>query len=104
MESVYVERREAGLYLTGSRVPLDCILREYQLGESPEAIRTHFPTLSLEQVYGAITYHLAHEEEVELAIREHERVEDDYSASHPAPVQLKEKLDHFRQRTLAQQK
>ena len=30
-------------------------------GESPETIRDNFPTLSLEQVYGAVAFYLAHQ-------------------------------------------
>jgi len=51
-----VERRRGSFYLTGSRVPLAHLVREFQVEESPEAIRSHYPTLSLEQVYGAITF------------------------------------------------
>ena len=60
MDYSYVERRDSAFYVVGSRVPLDCIVREYAKGESPESIRLHFPTLTLEQVYGAITFYLAH--------------------------------------------
>lgn len=39
------ERRESGFYVTGSRVPMDRIIREYSNGEDPETIRSHYPTL-----------------------------------------------------------
>lgn len=52
MSKEFVERRDASFYLMGSRVPLAHIVREFQRGESPEAIRSHYPVLSLEQVYG----------------------------------------------------
>lgn len=54
MDLEFVERRNGGFYLAASRVPLDFIVREFQQGESPEAIRSDFPTLSLEQVYGRL--------------------------------------------------
>jgi uncharacterized protein (DUF433 family) len=72
----FVERRDGGLYLAGSRVPLDCVVREFQEGQSPEAIRLDFPTLTLEQVYGAITFYLGHKDEEEKAMTERERAED----------------------------
>jgi hypothetical protein len=53
MDSEFVERRDGSFYLVGSRVPLGHLVQEYQRGESPEAIRSHYPTLSLEQLYGA---------------------------------------------------
>ena len=41
-------------------------------GASPEAIVRSFPLLTLEQVYGSITYFLAHEHEVEEYLRQGE--------------------------------
>jgi uncharacterized protein (DUF433 family) len=58
MSKEFVVRRDESFYLKGSRVPLAHIVREFQHGESPEAIRSQYPALSLEQVYGAITFFL----------------------------------------------
>ena len=63
MAKDYVEHREGSLYLIGSRVPLARVAYEFQNGAAPEAIRLGYPTLSLEQVYGAITFYLANREE-----------------------------------------
>jgi hypothetical protein len=60
-------------------------VREFQQGEPPEAIRSHYSTLGLEQVYGAIASYLSHKEEVEKDVAEREREEDAYRAAHPAP-------------------
>ena len=96
MDREFVERRNGGFYLAASRVPLDFIVREFQEGESPEAIRSDFPTLSLEQVYGAIAFYLGHKDEVEKAMAERAREEDAYSAAHPTPPDLKEKFERMR--------
>jgi uncharacterized protein (DUF433 family) len=85
MDRDFVERRDGSLYLIGSRVPLAHLVREFQQGEPPEAIRSHYSTLSLEQVYGAITFYLGHQSEVENDIAERARVEDDFTRTHPAP-------------------
>jgi uncharacterized protein (DUF433 family) len=61
----HVERRETGFYITGSRVPIDRLIWEYRNGEDPETIRSHYPTLTLEQVNGAIAFYESHKEEVE---------------------------------------
>ena len=50
----YVEDRDGSFYLIGSRVPLARIVSEFQNGASPEAIRSSYSTLSLNEVYGAI--------------------------------------------------
>jgi uncharacterized protein (DUF433 family) len=101
MNREFVERREGSLYLTGSRVPLAHVVREFQHGELPEAIRSHYPTLTLEQVYGAITFYLGSKEEVEADIAERERVEDEFVETHPVPADLKQKLERARQQLLA---
>jgi uncharacterized protein (DUF433 family) len=67
MDRDFVERRDDGFYLVGSRVPLDCVVREFREGQSPVTIRSDFPTLGLglEQVYGAITFYLGHKDQVD---------------------------------------
>ena len=103
MNREFVERRDDSFYLIGSRVPLAHLVREFQRGELPEAIRSHYPTLSLEQVYGAITFYLGAREEVEKDITQRESVEDEFTKTHPAPPDLKEKLERARQQLLARQ-
>lgn len=62
----YVTRSDAGTWrLTGTRTSLDSVVINFQQGNSAEIIRCSFPTLTLEQVYGAITFYLANKDEVE---------------------------------------
>ena len=68
----YVERRNGGSYVAGTRVSLDSIVYSFKAGDSPETIRQNFSSLTLEQVYGAIAFYLAHEQEVDTSIREGE--------------------------------
>jgi hypothetical protein len=46
MAREFIERRETGFYVAGSRVPIDRVIWEYRNGEDPEAIQAHYPTLS----------------------------------------------------------
>ena len=101
MSKEFVQHRDGSLYLTGSRVPLGHLVREFQRGESPEAIRSHYPTLSLEQVYGAMTFYLGNKEEVEKDIADREREEDAFSATHPTPPEIKERFERMRQQVLS---
>ena len=101
MDRDFVERRDGSFYLTGSRVPLAHLVREFQQGEPPEAIRSHYPTLSLEQVYGAITFYLGHKSEVENDIADREREEDEFTRTHPTPPDIKEKFERMRQQMLS---
>ena len=91
MELDFVERDDR-FYLVGSRVPPDCVVREFREGQTPEAIRSDFPTLSLEQVYGAITFYLGRKDQVDNEMAARECVEDAFSEEHPAPPDLKKKL------------
>ena len=72
MSAEYVESRNGGYYVKGMRVSLDSIVSSFKEGESPETIRQNFPSLTLEQVYGAITFYLAHQADVDANIREGE--------------------------------
>ena len=92
----YIERRETGFYIVGSRVPIDRIVWEYRNGEDPETIQSHYPTLNLEQVNGAIAFYQSHKEEVEQVMEERRRVEDAYRAAHPAPPDIKERFERMR--------
>ncbi|MDX1982033.1 MAG: DUF433 domain-containing protein [Bryobacteraceae bacterium] len=61
MNKEYVERREGGYYVSGTRVSLDSLIHAFRRGESPETIRQNFEVLRLEEVYGAIAYYLANQ-------------------------------------------
>ena len=51
---------------------LDSIVYSFKGGDSPQTIRQNFSSLSLGQVYGAVTYYLAHELQADTNIREGE--------------------------------
>ena len=70
--SEYVEQRNGGFYVAGTRVSLDSIVYSFKAGDSPETIRQNFSSLTLEQVYGAIAFYLAHEQAVDANIPEGE--------------------------------
>jgi uncharacterized protein (DUF433 family) len=65
----YVERTESGYYVAGTRVSLDSIVYAFLGGQTAEAIAQAFPVLTLEQVYGALTFYLAHRDDVEAYLR-----------------------------------
>ena len=65
MGDAYVEQRNGVYMVAGTRVSLDSIVYAFVEGQSAETIAQAFPVLTLEQVYGAITYYLAHRDEVE---------------------------------------
>lgn len=68
----YIESRESGYWITGSRVSLDSVVNAFLKGTSPESIVQSFPVLTLEQVYGAIAFYLANREAIDAYIKEGE--------------------------------
>ena len=71
--SPYIEERDGGLYVEGTRVSLDSVVIRFQEGASPEKIVQSFPALKLSQVYGAIAYYLENEKTIGEYIAEGER-------------------------------
>ena len=81
MSTGYVEHRDGVYTVLGSRVSLDSIVWAFISGQSAEAIAQSFPVLSLEQVYGAIAYYLAHRAEVDRYL---ERRRQEFAANRDA--------------------
>ncbi|MGA2742024.1 MAG: DUF433 domain-containing protein [Bryobacteraceae bacterium] len=71
--SPYVEERDGGLYVSGTRVSLDSVVIRFLQGASPEKIVQSFPALKLAQVYGIVAYYLENEKTIEDYIAEGER-------------------------------
>lgn len=102
MAKEYVERREGSFYLIGSCVLLARIVYEFQNGAAPEAIRFDYPALSLEQVYGAITFYLANKKEVERDMAERRCIEEEVIKTQPSlPPELQQKLERAREQMLS---
>jgi uncharacterized protein (DUF433 family) len=99
----YVEQREGGFYITGTRISLDSVVSPFQNGASPESILRSLPQIgSLEKVYGAITFYLANRESVEAYLRDQERLANAVEANQaPLPQTLAEKLRRAREDTLS---
>src|SRR5437588_12207069 len=73
MSSEYMESRNEGYYLAGTRVSLDSIVYAFNEGCSPEAIQEDFPSLKRSQVYGAIAFYLDHKAEIDRYLEQTER-------------------------------
>ena len=73
MAREYVEQRDGGYWIVGTRVSLDSVVYAFLRGAAPEGIVQSFPVLRLEEVYGAITFYLGHQEDVHLYLRQNDR-------------------------------
>ena len=65
MNQQYVEKTDNGCRIAGTRVSLDSIVYAYLNGQTAESIAQSFPSLTLEQVHGALAYYLAHRNEID---------------------------------------
>ena len=90
----YVTRNDAGtLRIIGSRVSLASIVNAYWRGETPEAIAQSFPSLSLEQVHGALAYYLRRRRNIDQELEQQEEVIDKLrSAAEETNRELRERL------------
>jgi uncharacterized protein (DUF433 family) len=61
----YVTQIDGAYRITDSRVSLASVVYAWRDGLSPESIQENFPVLTLEEVYGAITFYLANQEEID---------------------------------------
>ena len=98
----YIEKRDEGYFVTGTRVSLDSVAWAFLRGESPEGIVESFPVLSLEQVYGAITFYLANRPAMDAYLEqgkaEFARLREEARQKHPL---LYAKLEAAKRETLS---
>ena len=74
MHSEYIEQRDGGYYVAGTRISLDSIVYAFNRGESPERILEEFPLLDrVSRVYGAIAFYLDHKPDIDKYLEETER-------------------------------
>jgi uncharacterized protein (DUF433 family) len=89
-EKLYVWLDEYGAMRIGNgRVMLDSIVAGFEQGHSPETLQQQYPALSLEEVYGAITYYLAHTDEVHTYLKRQDELWEAWrtkSATRSSPV------------------
>jgi len=62
------------LYVGETRVPLDTVVGVYQTGVSPEEIARRYDSVSLADVFGALSYYFAHRTEVDTYLSERRRL------------------------------
>ena len=69
----YVRTDEHGVMRVGKgKVQLEGIVYQFREGRSAESIRQCWPSLELEEIYGAIAYYLANRESVDEYLRKQE--------------------------------
>ena len=80
----YVEFKEQGYWVIGTRISLDSIVYAFRKGLLPESIVLSYPLLDLEQVYGAITFNLANRSDIDAYLISEEQAFE----AMPQPLQM----------------
>jgi uncharacterized protein (DUF433 family) len=100
MSAVYVERLDGDYRIAGTRVSLGSIVLAYLDGQSAEAIAQSYPVLSLEQVYGALAYYLAHAVDVHAYLAQgREEFERQWQAARDVDPMWYQKLAELKRAT-----
>lgn len=93
----YVEVRNSGYYVAGTRVGLDVLFYDFRNGRSAEAIFEAYPSIaSLTKVYGAITFILEHPAEIESYLKDQDRRYGEIKRRNPLPPELIERFERGR--------
>ena len=65
MHGEFIEQRNGGYYVVGTRISLDSVVYSFKEGRSPESIQEDFPALKRSQIYGAIASYLDYRAEID---------------------------------------
>lgn len=100
MTKQYVEQHDGGYWVAGTRVSLDSIVYAFLEGQTAESIAQAFPVLTLEQVYGAVSFYLANRVSIDEYLQ---RARADFAAhreaSRESDAMFYQKLAGARQHT-----
>ncbi len=89
----YIEARNGGYYIAGTRIGLDVVVYDFRDGRSADAIFETYPSIgSLAKVSGAITFILEHPKEIETYLEAQDGRYNDVKAQHPLTPDM---IDRF---------
>ncbi|MCP5110010.1 MAG: hypothetical protein GY953_04170 [bacterium] len=101
----YVEKKNGSYYVRGTRVSLDSVVYEFRRGAPPESILRAFPLIgSLERVCGAITFYLAHQEEMAAYLDRQQKRWTETASTQNLPADLEDRLSSARNEISEQQR
>ncbi len=93
----YIEIRNGGYYVAGTRIGLDVVAYDFRNGRSAEEIFDAYPSIgSLAKIYGAITFILEHPTEVEAYLEDQDRIFEEIKSENPMPADLIERFERVK--------
>lgn len=109
LESYFDFVSNNAIRLKGTRIGIERILQDYELGATPEEIVIRYPSLSLQQVYAAITYYLANRKVVDVyleRVRQQQEEAWEEQECHPSEFvrSLRERLSRQREMFLKERR
>ncbi len=99
MNKQYVEKIDDSYRVAGMRVSLDSVVSTFWRGQTAESIAQSFPVLTLEQVYGALTFYLANKSDIDTYLEKADvEIEALRQAAHERDPMFYQKLANARRR------
>lgn len=83
----YIKFENGGYWVTDTRISLDSIVYAFWQGLSPESIVQSYPLLTLEKVYGALTFYLANRADIDAYLATEEQAFD----AMPQPLKINDR-------------
>jgi uncharacterized protein (DUF433 family) len=98
-QTVPLTRSQDGVWrVTGSRVTLDSIVRQFKSGATTEQIQEDFPSLTLSDIYSVIAYFLQHHRAVDDYLREQAAAAEEARREVESHIETNDLRDRLRQR------
>ena len=93
----YVEVRNGGYYVAGTRIGLDVLVYEFRRGAVADDMFRSYPSIGpLAKVYGAITFILEHPAEIEAYLADQDRRYEEIQKRYPLPPAMIERFERAR--------
>ena len=101
----YVEVRNGGYYVAGTRIGLDVLVYEFRNGVVADDMFRSYPSIgSLAKVYGTITFILEHPAEIEAYLEDQDRRYEEFKAKNPLPPNMIERFEQARKDVAAKRR
>lgn len=98
LQTVPLKADSDGVMRVGkTRIPLDTVVHAFESGHTAEEIVSHYPALSLADVYAVITYYLNHQADVQQYLQEQKQL----IQKNWAKIEANKNYKTFRERLLA---
>ena len=94
----YVELRNGGYYVAGTRIGLDVIVHEFESGKSPESILEDYPPIgTLAKMYGVLTFILQNPGAVAQYLEDQDRLWEEIKQQYPMPPEMLKRIQRARE-------